>query len=51
MSYADPAPEAEAVPVDEKDDTVGEAVNPPLPDQGQSDGNDEEATDMFASHD
>jgi hypothetical protein len=27
------------------DDTLGEAVNPPLPDQGQSDGNNEEATD------
>ena len=45
MSYADPAPEAEAVPPEASEDNVGEAVNPPLPDGGPSDGNDEAATD------
>lgn len=33
-------------PVPDDDDILGDAVNPPLPDQGQSDGNDEEATDQ-----
>ena len=34
------------MPEREPFDNEGEAVNAPLPDQGQSDGNDEEATDM-----
>jgi hypothetical protein len=43
MSYGDPAPEVEATP---PAGTEGEAVNPPLPDGGPSDGNDESATDQ-----
>ncbi len=39
MSYSEPAPEVESTA------TEGEAPNPPLPDGGQSDGNNEEATD------
>lgn len=39
MSYGDPAPEVESTTAD------GEPVNPPLPDGGQSDGNNEDATD------
>ena len=38
-------PERDPSVVPDDDDILGDAVNPPLPDQGPSDGNDEESTD------